>query len=359
MSSSFTPSTSSCSSSVPSIPSTSSVPSASSAFISSGAASPATRPSAASPATQPTASPRYRPAPAPATLLCLVAAGLLWGTGGITGTLLGRAAGASPLFVAALRLLAGGGLIIAFRVVPRRCWPTGRAAWTRVAVTGLLAATFQAAYFSAVSLTSVSLATLITIGGAPVIVTGVEAVLAREPVSRSSLITTALALAGLGLLIGLPAAGYGPAAMLAGAGLALLASSGFATLTLISSSPVPGLDGEAVTGIGFAAGGLALLPVAAVLGGLDFRPGAAAIGLLAALGAGPTALAYTLYFRSLRTAPASTGALLSLLEPLTATLLGVVFLGNRLSPAGLAGAVLLAAAVAGGVPRGERHGEHD
>jgi drug/metabolite transporter, DME family len=279
-----------------------------------------------------------------------VVAGLLWGTGGLTGTLLGRDAGASPLFVAALRLLAGGGLVIAFRVAPRRRWPIGRAAWTRVAVTGLLAATFQAAYFSAVSLTSVSLATLITIGGAPVIVTVAEAVLGRKRVSRSSLGPTALALAGLGLLIGLPAGGYSSAALLAGAGLALLASGGFATLTLISSSPVPGLDPEAVTGIGFAAGGLVLLPFAAVLGGLAFRPSAAVIGLLAALAAGPTALAYTLYFRGLRTAPASTGALLSLLEPLTATVLGVLVLGNRLSPAGLTGAVLLAAAVVGGVP---------
>jgi DME family drug/metabolite transporter len=37
--------------------------------------------------------------------LCLVLAGLLWGTGGLTGTLLDRAAGASALLVAALRLL--------------------------------------------------------------------------------------------------------------------------------------------------------------------------------------------------------------------------------------------------------------
>jgi DME family drug/metabolite transporter len=69
------------------------------------------------------------------------------------------------------------------------------------------------------------------------------------------------------------------------------------------------------------------------------------LGWLAVLAAGPTSLAYTLYFRGLRDAPASTGALLSLLEPLTATVLSVAFLGNRLSPAGIAGAVLLAAAV--------------
>jgi drug/metabolite transporter, DME family len=280
-----------------------------------------------------------------AAVLCLVLAGLLWGTGGLTGTLLGAAAGLSPLSVAALRLLAGGGLIVAFRVVPRRRWPAGRAAWTRIAVTGLLAGIFQAAYFSAVSLTSVSLATLVTIGATPVIVLAAELLLGRRALDRSDVTRTALALAGLGLLVGLPAGGYGPAAVLESASMALLASAGFAALTLISAAPVPGLGEEAVAGLGFMAGGLLLLPLAAVTGGLAFRPTLAALGWLAALATGPTAIAYTLYFRGLRRAPASTGALLSLLEPLTATVLSVAFLGNRLSPTGIAGAVLLAAAV--------------
>jgi DME family drug/metabolite transporter len=247
--------------------------------------------------------------------------------------------------VAALRLLAGGALIVACRILPGRRWPASRAAWTRVALTGLLAATFQAAYFSAVALTSVSLATLVTIGGTPVIVQVAELVNGRR-LDRPGLARTVLALAGLGLLVGLPSGGYGPVAMLESAGMALLASAGFAALTLISATPVPGLSDETVTGLGFTAGGLILLPLAAVTGGLAFRPTLAALGWLTALAVGPTALAYTLYFRGLRQAPASTGALLSLLEPLTATVLSVAFLGNRLSLAGIAGAVLLAAAAA-------------
>ena len=216
------------------------------------------------PAVSPARPPR-RPSAAP--VLCLVLAGLLWGTGGLTGTLLGRAAGLSPLSVAALRLLGGGALIVAFRIIPGRRWPAGRAAWTRVAVTGLLAATFQGAYFSAVSLTSVSLATLVTIGATPVIVLVAELVLGRRRLDRAAVTRTALALAGLGLLVGLPAGGYGTAAVLDSAGMALLASAGFATLTLIGSIPVPGLGDETVTGLGFTAGGLVLLPLAAVAGG--------------------------------------------------------------------------------------------
>ena len=73
-------------------------------------------------------------------------------------------------------------------------------------MTGLLAATFQAAYFSSVSLTSVSLATLVTIGATPVIVLVAELLLGRRRLDRSGVTRTALALAGLGLLVGLPAA---------------------------------------------------------------------------------------------------------------------------------------------------------
>ena len=304
---------------------------------SSACSSSAAQAAAASPA------PARRPSPAP--VLCLALAGLLWGTGGLTGSLLGATAGLSPLWVAALRLLTGGALIVAFLVVPLRRWPAGRAAWARVGVTGLLAATFQAAYFSSVSLTSVSLATLVTIGATPVIVLAAELLLGRRRLDRSGVTRTALALAGLGLLVGLPSGGFGPVTVLDGAAMALVASAGFAALTLIGAAPVPGLGEETLTGLGFTAGGLLLLPLAACTGGLAVRPSLAALGWLAALATGPTALAYTLYFRGLRAAPASTGALLSLLEPLTATVLSVAFLGNRLGPAGIAGAVLLAAAV--------------
>ena len=56
-------------------------------------------------------------------------------------------------------------------------------------------------------------------------------------------------------------------------------------------------------------------------------------------------MAYTLYFRGLRSAAASTAALLTLLEPLTGTILAAVLLGERLSATGIAGAAIIATAV--------------
>ena len=58
-----------------------------------------------------------------AGLLYLITSGLLWGTGGLTGSLLSRVAGLSPMSVAACRLSAGGVLIVIFLTVTGRRWP--------------------------------------------------------------------------------------------------------------------------------------------------------------------------------------------------------------------------------------------
>ena len=207
---------------------------------------------------------------------------------------------------------------------------------------GVLAALYQSCHFTAVALTGVALATLVTIGTAPVIGAGVYRVTGRQALLAP--VAACLALTGLGLLVGLPS-GFSETAVLASAGMAVLAAAGFAAVTLTGTRPVPGLDELTVTGFGFTIGGMILIPLAAALGGLSFRPGPEAVGLLIALGTGPTAVAYTLFFRALRTAAASTATLLTLLEPLTGAILATFILGQRLSATGIAGAAILVAAV--------------
>ncbi|MGX7670325.1 DMT family transporter [Plantactinospora sp. DSM 117369] len=280
-----------------------------------------------------------------AGLWFLIVSGTLWGTGGLTGSLLGRHTGLSPVAVAGYRLAVGGILIVAFLALTGRRPPRGRAAWTRIAVFGVLAGLYQVCYFGAVSLTSVSLATLVTIGAAPLLVLGAEAVAGRRRVDRRTAGTCALAVAGLALLVGLPAGGFGALAVLSSALLALVSAAGFAAITLVGARPVPGLDELAGTGYGFTLGGLLVAPLAAGTVGLGFPPGPAALGLLVALGTGPTAVAYLLYFRGLRTVRPGTAALLALLEPLVGAVLAALLLGDRLGPVGLLGAALLGTAV--------------
>lgn len=278
-------------------------------------------------------------------LLLLVAAGVLWGTGGIAGSFL-LAAGVHPLGTAAYRAF-GGGLLASlallamggFRTVPR----TGAAA-RRLVAAGLLLAVFQASYFGAIQLTSVSLATLVTIGSVPVFVTlGASALDRRWPRPRLAA-AVVIAVSGLALLAGSPGLDVPAARIAAGVGCALAAGAGFSALTLINRRQVPGLDPLAVTALGLLAGGLALAPLA-LWAGMAFAPTPVSVGALLYLAAVPTALGYLAYFAGLRSAPATAAGLVVVLEPLTATLLAIVLLGEALSALGAAGAALLLTAL--------------
>jgi DME family drug/metabolite transporter len=103
---------------------------------------------------------------------------------------------------------------------------------------------------------------------------------------------------------------------------------------------MPALTVAALT---FSVAALALTPA---LAAEPVVAGPTAWALLAYLGVVPTALAYVLYVAGLRTTPVTVSSVLTLVEPLTATLLGVLAFGDRLGLAGAAGAVLLLGAVA-------------
>ncbi|KIA59795.1 DMT family transporter [Nocardia vulneris] len=277
-------------------------------------------------------------------LVYLVGAGMLWGTGGLLGTLLGRATGLSPVAVATCRLAVGGLLLVALLAATRRPWPRNPQAWRRIGAVAVLAAAFQACYFGAVAASSVSVATLLTIGTSPVVVALLEQLTGRRRLDRRRAGTICLALTGLALLIGVPSDDVDATGLLAGATLAVAAATAFSTVTVINTRPVPGLDAMTTTGLGFTAGALLLAPVA-VTTGLTFHPSVAGLALVLTLGLVPTAIAYTLYFRGLPAAGSGTAAVLALLEPLTGAVLAALLLGERLTPSALAGAAVLTLAL--------------
>ncbi|GEA88623.1 DMT family transporter [Cellulomonas cellasea] len=277
----------------------------------------------------------------------VVLGALLWGTGGVAGTVLARETDLPMLAVASYRLLVGGGALVVVLALTGRLGGVGRsrAVAVRVATTAVLAAVYQAFYFVAVGIASVSVPTLVALGASPVLVAAATVVLSRRRPAARVLVALGLALAGLVLLVGVPT---GPGAT-AGALLALVSAAAFATMTLLNGRPVPGLAPLPLTALSFTLGGLLLLPVAATLGGgLALPPAASGTAgwlLLAFLGLVPTALAYGAYFTGLRTVPATTASVVALLEPLTGAVLAALLLGDRLGWPGLVGGALLGAAV--------------
>ncbi|MER5477739.1 DMT family transporter [Streptomyces sp. NPDC002734] len=287
----------------------------------------------------------YAPAPSRRSGTALLfLAGVLWGTGGLAGSVLASRAGLQPVAVAAYRLLVGGALTTAYAVAVGtfRTGRCTRATAARVAVTGGLLALFQTAYFAAVAATSVSLATLTTMVAMPVLVTVGSAVLDRRRPSPRAVGAIVLAVTGLVLLLGSPAGAGGH--RLLGTGLALLSALGFAALTLDRPSPLPGTDRGAMTGLGFLAGGLMLLP-AGLASGMALAPEVDTVGTVLFLGLVPTAVAYTSYFAGLHRAGTAAGVAAVLLEPLTATLLAVLWGHDRLDGTQSLGIVLVLAAI--------------
>ncbi|WP_024877195.1 DMT family transporter [Saccharomonospora piscinae] len=292
-----------------------------------------------------------------AASLSLITAGVLWGTGGLAGAVLSDRAGVSSSAVAVYRLLLGGafallllactGRLRALRTLPR----TGEAA-RRLLAAGALLAVFQACYFGAVALTSVSVATMTTIGSVPVFVAVAVAIVDRRLPGTVTTTAIACAVLGLGLLTWSPGDVTGGGQLVGGVACALTSGAGFAALTLVNRRPVAGLDPLRTTAFGCLVGGSLLVPLAVwmpgELVGRLFEAGPDVLATALYLGAVPTALAYAAYFHGLGGSRPVVAALAALLEPLTAAVLAAVLLGDDLGVVGWCGAALLVAAVAVG-----------
>lgn len=272
----------------------------------------------------------------------LVIAGLLWGTGGVTGAALADATGLGGPAVATYRIGLGGLLLVLVLLAQRRPAPRGRPALIRILLTGLLAALFQGCYFAGVQLASVSIATLIAIGSAPMVVILTQSARRRRLPTVRQLRPVVLGIIGLAVLVLGPGGGDRGPDLLAGTALALAAGAAFAVFTMLGARPHVGTDAPMVTGYGFLVGGLMLAVATAPFSPMTFTPTASGLGLLILFAVVPTALAYTVYFRGLPHAGAATATVVALLEPLTATVLAVLLLGESVSlPLVLGGALLL------------------
>jgi len=269
--------------------------------------------------------------------LAVLLAAVLFGTTG-TAQALGPDA-AAPLAVGSARILVGAALLA---LVARRIAPPGPVAWDRrvLAASGVCVALYQVAFFVAVDLTGVAVGTVVAIGSGPAFAGALAWAIEGERPTRRWAAATALAAAGVGLLV----AGSGGAAVdPAGVGLALVSGLGYAGYTVGAKRLLRvGHAPEAVMAWAFGIGALVLLPVlAAAAGPWLIEPGGLALVLY--LGALPTALAYVLFARGLQRLGAGETATLTLAEPLTAAALGIAVLGESPTAGTAAGAALVLA----------------
>lgn len=280
-------------------------------------------------------------------LLLIALAAVLWGTVGVASKAVFALADTNSLSVGFFRLaISAPGLLLAgWWLLGRKLFAVRRRDLWLMLLIGAMMALYQVCYFAAIQRVGVAIAVLITLCTAPVIVALLSVAVFREPLTRVTLLAILCALLGTGLLVGVRSDELGGSPeVVAGVLLALGSAFGYAMVALCGRGLAGAYHPLQPIAVGFAAGALSLLPFALATGLVVAYP-TAGWALLVYLGLVPTAFAYVLFLAGMRHTTATFASVITLLEPLTSTLLAWLLFGERLGPLGLLGVALLLGAI--------------
>jgi len=281
-----------------------------------------------------------------AGVVALLIASLLWGTTGTSATFLPH--DVSPLAIGASTMGIGG--LLLFVTAPRLSVGVLRdpsaLRWAALGALGVFV--YPLAFYSAMSLAGVAVGNVVALGSGPVFAALFEWVGERRPLSRRWTVSTILAVLGIaGLALGRHlGSGAVPSGTLAGVALGLLAGAAYASYTYASSRAIQsGQPSRGVMGAMFGIGAVLLLPVLLVTGA-PLLQSWSTVAIAGYLAIGPMFVAYLLFGVGLRTVRSSSATTITLLEPVVATLLAVVVVGERLETLGWIGLLLVFAGLA-------------
>ncbi len=278
----------------------------------------------------------------PAAVWALVVSCVLWGTTGTAASFLPDAV--SPLSIGASTMTIGGALLF---VVNRRdalgvMRDRAVRPWLLAAAAGMVA--YPLAFYASMDLAGVAIGNVVSLGSGPLFAALLEWRVQRSRLTGRWMLSAGIAIGGMALLV---AGGHGDdspvdaASIPAGVALGLLAGAGYALFTFASTVVIrAGHSGRGTMGAAFGLAALPLAGVLLVLGG-QLLASAGSIGIALYLAVGPMFLAYLFFAVGVRDLPSSTVTVITLLEPLVATLLAVLVVGERLEPLGWLGLVLI------------------
>ena len=251
----------------------------------------------------------------------------------------------SPLGVAAIRFFIGSIMLFLLSSVrPKRHLVSERqplATWVWVA-TAFGQALYGAAFFSAVRSTGVAVGTVVALGSAPLITSAITAISSRKAPSLSWLGTTLFAIVGMSLIV---VSGKESQVTVSGVALALCAGLGYALFALGSKTILSsGVSSELAMAKVFGVASLMLAPTLFFVD-LKWLLHGDAIVMVVWLGVVTLALAYWSYATGLRQLEPSQTTMITLVEPVVATLLGAVVLSERPSVMAWCGIVVVIAAL--------------
>lgn len=283
----------------------------------------------------------------PSHAIAVLLAAVLWGT---TGTVAHFAPAGSSALAIGLATFGIGGLVLAAISLRRIVAVLRRRAhlgWLLAGAAGVVL--YPAAYYPSMTLAGVAVGNVVALGSGPIFAALLEWTIDRRRPDARWAIATGIAVVGIVLLAVGGHGGAGAAdasASPTGVGLALLAGSGYALYAFAGARLIGrGASASGAMGALFLVGGIACLGWLAIvgLGPLASAGGGLTIAYLALV---PMALAYLLFGYALRALPSSSATTLALAEPVVATLLAVLVVGERPTGVGWAGLVVVAIGIA-------------
>ncbi|MBX3194323.1 MAG: EamA family transporter [Schumannella sp.] len=277
-------------------------------------------------------------------VLALVVASLLWGTTGTAASFM--PADVSPLAIGASTMGVGGILLFAAtrRAAVAALRDREARRWVLIGAVGVVV--YPLAFYAGMDLAGVAVGNVVALGSGPVFAALLERLVEGRRLSGRWAVSTALAVAGVAALaVGREVdAGVGRGAIVTGVALALIAGLAYALYAYASSRAIgssgAGVRSSGVMGAMFGCGAVLLVPVLLVTGAPLLQSGLT-LGISAYLAIGPMFIAYLLFGIGLRGIRSSAATTITLLEPVVATVLAVVVVGERLAPVGWVGLALV------------------
>lgn len=269
-------------------------------------------------------------------------AAIIWGTIGVATQAIYNIDSTTSLFINLGRMTVASPvlLVACWRVVGPTMFNIRRRDFMIMLLTGTLLAISQAAYFAAIRSTGVTIATLLTICIAPLVVTYLSVLLKFETLNWRIVIALVCAMLGSVLLVGLHSPEGSDYNLLLGTILSVVSAVGYASMIICGRFLAADYHPLQVTAATFGVGTLVLVVINLVNGVVLIQTTQGWL-LVLYLGLVPTALAYWLFQMGLRSVSATAASIVSMLDPLVAALLAWGLFGETLAITGIAGAVLL------------------
>lgn len=281
-------------------------------------------------------------------MLLVALAAVTWGTIGVAVALLYRFTPLDALTVGFWRLVISAPplLMLSRFYAGSDFWRIQRQDIGRLLLMGVAFAAYQICYFAAIPYIGLAAAVLVNICSAPIIVAVLSGLFLKERLTPLVGVVLVTALSGTALLVGGSPEAESPRALIIGGLLALGAGFAYSLVALTARVVAPRYHPVQPIAMAFTLSALLLAPIV-LARGLEVGYSPTSWLLLLYLGLVPTALGYSLYLRGMKTTSATVATIIALLEPLISTLVALTpLLGERLSPGGVVGGLLLLGSVA-------------